>query len=642
MISLNDLTLRRGAKVVLDAAQLTIHPGEKVGVVGPNGAGKSSLFGLLLDRWHEDAGQFSFPRAWRVASVSQDTPESDLSASDFVLQGDAPLQAAISAVNAAQDAHDGEAIANAQEAYDLVGGYTAKARAEELLSGLGFSSSEMLKAVREFSGGWRMRLALAQALMCPSDLLLLDEPTNHLDLDALLWLEQWLKRYEGTLLVISHDREFLDAVTKVTVHVEGGKLTRYTGNYTAFETMRAEQILQANTAFKSQQREIAKLTQFVERFRAKPNKARQAQSRAKALDKMQLLAPVYLAAPLRFEFLDPVKVPQQPVALDGVDCGYGGTHIILQHTIRAVTAGSRIGVLGANGQGKSTLVKTIAGTLTPINGVVRYGKDIAIGYFAQQELDVLRSDETPLQHMVRLAREFAPQTREQELRNWLGRFHFSGDMVMQAVGSFSGGEKARLVLAMIVWQRPNLLLLDEPTNHLDMQTREALTLALAQYEGAMLLVSHDRALLRAVCDNFWLVADGTVADFDGDLEDYQRWVLDRKRTGNAAETPATGLPAEGSAFKSRDDKRREAEQRQRQAATRKPLTTAITKIERQMADIEPQLKLIEAELADSATYAALSADELTARLKQAGDLRQQLQGLEAQWLELQEQLEALT
>jgi ATP-binding cassette subfamily F protein 3 len=642
MIRLDGVTLRRGAKVVLDRADLVVHPGEKTGIVGPNGAGKSSLFGLLLGTLHEDHGAFHLPSAWRIASVAQQTPDSPLDAVEFVLQGDRALQAARTAITAAERDGDGEALAHAQEAFDLAGGYSARARAQALLGGLGFRAEEFGLAVNSFSGGWRMRLALAQTLMAPSDLLLLDEPTNHLDLDALVWLEQWLKRYEGTLLVISHDREFLDAVTRHTVLVEGGKLTRYSGNYTAYEEQRAAQLAQAASAYKAQQEEIARLSRFVERFRAKATKARQAQSRAKALEKIERLAPVYLAAPLRFDFLEPEKVPQQPVVLQQVDCGYA--HAAVLHGVqRSVVAGSRIGVLGANGQGKSTLVKTIAGVLAPLGGELRYGKDVAIGYFAQHELDVLRPDESALQHMSRLAREIAPQAREQELRNWLGRFQFAGDMVHQPVGEFSGGEKARLVLAMIVWQRPNLLLLDEPTNHLDMQTREALTLALAQYEGAMLLVSHDRALLRAVCDSFWLVAGGTVSDFDGDLDEYQRWIIDQRRDASAAaRQPQDAVRGpRAAAFKSRDDKRRQAEQRQRAAAVRRPHAEAIAAIEQRLAALEPQLKAIEAELADAATYAALGADELSAKLRQAGALRAEAEALEAQWLECQARLDAL-
>jgi ATP-binding cassette, subfamily F, member 3 len=646
MIRLNELTLRRGVKVVLNSVNLTLQPGEKVGIVGPNGAGKSSLFGLMLGELHEDAGALSIPQAWQRASVSQDTPDSTSSATQYVLEGDEPYLQAVLALEAAHDHHDGTEIAHAQEAYEHAGGYTAKPRAEALLLGLGFKRHELEQAVNSFSGGWRMRLALARALMSPSQLLLLDEPTNHLDLDALLWLEQWLKRYEGTLLVISHDREFLDAVIKVTVHVDAGKLVRYGGNYSKFEEMRAERLLQDAAAFSGQQLQIAKLTRFIDRFGAKASKAKQAQSRAKQLERMEKFAPVLADNEFRFDFLEPVKVPQQPVSLEEVDCGYA-SKVILSRVKRAVLAGSRIGVLGANGQGKSTLVKTLTGSLKPLSGEVRYGKDIAIGYFAQHELDVLRADESPMQHMVRLAKATNNGAREQELRNWLGRFMFKNEMSQQAVGSFSGGEKARLVLSMLVFQRPNLLLLDEPTNHLDMATREALTYALAQYEGAMLLVSHDRALLRAACDNFWLVARGGVQDFDGDLEDYQRWVLNEAR--NAAKEPAnveatalTPTPIEtSSGYRSKEDKRRDAQARGAQAALKKPLQEALKKNEHATTKLAAQLKAIENEISNPETYALLTKEALNRKLKEVGVMRGKIEALESEWLEQQATLEGL-
>jgi ATP-binding cassette, subfamily F, member 3 len=659
MIRLDKVTIRRGVKVVIDSASLVLQPGEKVGIVGANGAGKSSLFGLLLGELHEDLGEYSVPSQWQRASVAQDTPDSAGSATEFVLEGDTPYLEAVKALEAAHDHHDGTEIAHAQEAYEHAGGYTARPRAEALLLGLGFKRHEIDQPVNSFSGGWRMRLALARALMCPSQLLLLDEPTNHLDLDALLWLEQWLKRYEGTLLVISHDREFLDAVTKVTVHVDAGKLTRYGGNYSKFEEMRAERLLQEAAAFTGQQQQIAKLTKFIDRFGAKASKAKQAQSRAKQLERMEKLAPVYAANEFRFDFLEPIKVPQQPVSLEEVDCGYADK-AILSRVTRPVLAGSRIGVLGANGQGKSTLIKTITGSLQPLSGEVRYGKDIAVGYFAQHELDVLRADESPMQHMVRLAKTSNPGAREQELRNWLGRFMFKNEMSQQAVGSFSGGEKARLVLAMLVYQRPNLLLLDEPTNHLDMATREALTMALAQYEGAMLLVSHDRALLRAACDNFWLVAHGKVDDFDGDLEDYQRWVLNAARQAanqpstkamiTAPATPSTpstitvAPPAPENTQRgkgSKEDKRRDAQVRSAQAAQKKPLLDAVKKAEAAIATLEPQLKTIESELANPDTYASMKPEELNKKMKESAALREKIEAHEKIWLEQHTALEKL-
>ncbi|HOM14451.1 MAG TPA: ATP-binding cassette domain-containing protein, partial [Rubrivivax sp.] len=508
MILLRNLTLRRGTKVVLQAANLTLQPGEKVGLIGRNGAGKSSLFMLLAGRLHADAGDVEMPPRWRIGEVAQDMPDTDDGATDFVLQGDIPLQCARAALTQAEAAGDGHAMADAHLALDEAGAFDAPARAQALLLGLGFRIAQLDAPVNSFSGGWRMRLQLARALMCPAELLLLDEPTNHLDLDALVWLEAWLKRFEGTLLVISHDREFLDAITRVTVHLDEAALTRYGGNYSAFEEMRAERLAQAAAAYGRQQERIAQLQRFIDRFKAKATKAKQAQSRVKALARMEKLAPVLTASDFEFEFREPASLPNPMLAFDALSCGYGGAPIV-RNVERSVLAGQRIGILGANGQGKSTLVKTIARVLPPMAGRITEGKGLVIGYFAQQELDLLQLDDGALMHMVRLARDVGPigqDTREQALRDFLGQFRFGGDMVHQPVGSLSGGEKARLVLAMLVWQRPNLLLLDEPTNHLDLTTREALSIALNEFEGTVLLVSHDRALLREVCDEFWLVA----------------------------------------------------------------------------------------------------------------------------------------
>ncbi|MFN9746447.1 MAG: ABC-F family ATP-binding cassette domain-containing protein, partial [Betaproteobacteria bacterium] len=536
MITLRDITLRRGVKVVLQGASLVLQPGEKVGLIGRNGAGKSSLFALLTGRLAADRGDVEIPPRWRIGEVAQEMPETDQGATDFVLDGDIPLVAAQRALAEAESAGDGEAIAHAHLALDEAGAFDARSRAQALLRGLGFKTSQLDAPVDSFSGGWRMRLQLARALMCPAELLLLDEPTNHLDLDALVWLEAWLKRFEGLLVIISHDREFLDAVTRVTVHLDELVLTRYGGNYTAFEEMRAERLQLAAAAYSKQQERIAHLQRFIDRFKAKATKARQAQSRVKALARMEKLAPVLTSSDFEFEFREPQSLPNPMLSFDGLDCGYGHTAIVKGFS-RSVLAGQRIGILGANGQGKSTLVKTIARALPPLGGRVTEGKGLVIGYFAQQELDVLSLDDGPLMHLVRLARDVGPSAREQELRDFLGRFRFTGDMVTQAVGSLSGGEKARLVLAMLVWQRPNLLLLDEPTNHLDLTTREALSIALNEFEGTVMLVSHDRALLREVCDEFWLVAGGLVQPFDGDLDDYQKWLLEVSRAA------ARGQPA---------------------------------------------------------------------------------------------------
>ncbi|MGX5652761.1 ABC-F family ATP-binding cassette domain-containing protein, partial [Hydrogenophaga borbori] len=549
MIVVRDVVLRRGTKVLLDRASLTINPGEKVGLVGRNGAGKSSLFRLLDGNLHEDKGEFSVPVQWRLAQVAQDMPETELDATRFVVEGDTTLLAAERQVAEAEASGDGERMAHAYMALNDAGAHDATARAQALILGLGFQTNQLDRPVNSFSGGWRMRLQLARALMCPSELLLLDEPTNHLDLDALVWLEAWLARYPGTLLVISHDREFLDAVTNVTVHIEHAQLKRYGGNYSRFEDMRAEQMALQQAAFSRQQDKIAHLQKFIDRFKAKASKAKQAQSRVKALERMERIAPVLADAEFSFEFSEPASLPNPMLVLDGVDVGYpgdGGEPITIVRGIqRSVMAGQRIGILGANGQGKSTVVKTIARTLAPLAGTVTEGKGLNIGYFAQQELDVLSPRDNPLEHMVRLVKECSAQgrlsgqpTREQDLRNFLGMFQFTGDQVFQAVGSMSGGEKARLVLCMIVWQRPNLLLLDEPTNHLDLATREALSIALNEFEGTVMLVSHDRALLRAVCDEFWLVSRGALSPFDGDLDDYQRHLIEMARQAREAQRAA--------------------------------------------------------------------------------------------------------
>ncbi|MFM0628033.1 ABC-F family ATP-binding cassette domain-containing protein [Paraburkholderia xenovorans] len=545
MISVRNVTLRRGVNVVLDHASVTFTPGEKIGLVGRNGAGKSSFFGLLNGTLHEDGGEFSIPAAWKMGQVAQEMPETEQSATDFVIEGDTVLLAAQAEVAAAEAGDDGMRMAHAYMALHDAGAHDAPARAQALILGLGFSAAQLSQPVNSFSGGWRMRLQLARALMCPSDLLLLDEPTNHLDLDALVWLEAWLKRYQGTLVVISHDREFLDAVTQVTVHVDNAKLVRYGGNYSKFEEMRAEQLLLQQAAMARQADKIAHLQKFIDRFKAKASKAKQAQSRVKALERMEKIAPVLADAEFNFEFKEPLNAPNPLLSMLDASFGYAaptgappGTPptVIVRGINRSVLAGQRIGILGANGQGKSTLVKTVAHELAPIAGEISEGKGLNIGYFAQQELDVLRPLDTPMEHMIRLAKDTPAHMRapgqsgtEQSLRTFLGTFNFSGDMVHQAVSTMSGGEKARLVLCMIVWQRPNLLLLDEPTNHLDLATREALGMALNEFEGTVMLVSHDRSLLRAVCDEFWLVTKGGVEPFDGDLDDYQQFLRDEAR-----------------------------------------------------------------------------------------------------------------
>ena len=693
MITLNKVTLRRGTKVLLDGASVTLNPGEKVGLVGRNGAGKSTLFALFNGSLHEDGGDFSLPKQWRMAQVAQEMPETDASATDFVLSGDTRLGELREALVLAEAAHEarpddhdaGMALAHAYTDLHDAGEHDAVPRAQALILGLGFKSQELDAPVNSFSGGWRMRLQLARALMCPSDLLLLDEPTNHLDLDALVWLEAWLQKYPGTMIVISHDREFLDAATGVTLHIAKAQLTRYGGNYSAFETLRAQQLELQQSAYSKQQDKIAHLQKFIDRFKAKASKAKQAQSRVKALERMEKVAPLLAEAEFSFEFKEPGNIPNPMLAISDASFGYVSTvqpdpvegrgeastlrqaqdrlsaartetKTILTGVSRSVQAGQRIGILGANGQGKSTLVKTIAREMPQLAGSLTEGKGLNIGYFAQQELDVLRPQDSPLEHMTRLAREFGASTkestREQDLRSFLGSFNFTGDMVRQAVGTMSGGEKARLVLAMMVWQRPNLLLLDEPTNHLDLATREALAVALNEFEGTLMLVSHDRALLRSVCDEFWLVGRGVVKDFDGDLDDYQRYLLDEARrlreaaraAPNAIETIAApaavagvtayfGIEATGAP---KAQRRQDAQARQQLGDQTKPLKRELEEIDRALVAAAAEKSQLEQRLAQS--LAAVEIAETGRRLKAIND---SITGWEERWLELSERLDTL-
>ena len=654
MITLRNVTLRRGTKVVLHQANLTLNPGEKIGLVGRNGAGKSSLFALLTGKLQADAGDADWPARWRLAEVVQTMPETEDGATDYVLQGDTRLMEAEAALAAAEAADDGHAMAEAHHELAEAGVFDARPRAQALLMGLGFKLEQLDAPVNSFSGGWRMRLQLARALMCPADLMLLDEPTNHLDLDALVWLEAWLQRYEGTMIVISHDREFLDAITRVTVHLDEAQLTRYTGNYSAFEEMRAIRLEQAAAAFGKQQERIAHLQKFITRFKAKASKAKQAQSRVKALERMERLAPVLTASDFSFEFREPLSLPNPMLSFDDVACGYRsdeGETTIVRGIRRSVLAGQRIGILGANGQGKSTVVKTVARMQPALGGEIIEGKGLVIGYFAQQELDVLRLDEGPLAHMVRLAKDIGPMAREQELRDFLGNFRFVGEMVHQAVGSLSGGEKARLVLAMLVWQRPNLLLLDEPTNHLDLQTREALSMALNEYEGTVMLVSHDRALLREVCDEFWLVTGGAVKPFDGDLDDYQQWLLEQSREAARAAKAARGeaaapvlapvkaeAPAAATGAGKRDERKAAAAARQKLADRAKPLRTELAHLEKRMAETTARRERLTATLSQPQLASAERSD-LGRQLRQASD---EIEALETRWLELGAQIDTIS
>jgi ATP-binding cassette subfamily F protein 3 len=667
MITLKNVILRRSAKKLLDGATVNLNPGEKVGLVGRNGAGKSSLFALFNGSLHEDGGDFYVPKQWRMAQVAQDMPETDESATEFVVGGDTrltELRATLASIEAAYEANPDDAdigmeLAHAYTDLADAGEHDAVPRAQALILGLGFKSNELDGAVNSFSGGWRMRLQLARALMCPSDLLLLDEPTNHLDLDALVWLEAWLQKYAGTMIVISHDREFLDAVTDVTLHIANAQLTRYGGNYSAFETLRAEQMALQQTAFSKQQDKIAHLQKFIDRFKAKASKAKQAQSRVKALERMEKVAPLLAEADFTFEFKEPGNIPNPMLSISNASFGYEieaeAPKTILRGVSRSVLAGQRIGILGANGQGKSTLVKTIAREMGALAGEVTEGKGLNIGYFAQQELDVLRPQDNPLEHMVRMAREMGSAvkeaTGEQALRGYLGSFNFSGDMVKQPVGTMSGGEKARLVLAMMVWQRPNLLLLDEPTNHLDLATREALAVALNEFEGTLMLVSHDRALLRSVCDEFWLVGRGVVADFDGDLDDYQRYLLDEAKrmreeakvatreagaatiaAAAAAAAPATATSAPAAPQQRKQD----AQERQQRSEQAKPIKREIAQIDEKMAAASTERTTLEARMSQPLPSAEIA--EAGKRLKALND---EIGRLEERWLALSDQLEAL-
>jgi ATP-binding cassette, subfamily F, member 3 len=659
MITLKNLTLRRSAKVLLSGANLTINPGEKVGLVGRNGTGKSTLFALLCGTLHEEGGDFSIPAAWRLAQVAQHMPETTESATDFVLTGDSRLSSLREQLSKAEQSGDGMHIAQAHSDLADAGAHDAVPRAQALILGLGFKPHELQQPVNSFSGGWRMRLQLARALMCPSDLLLLDEPTNHLDLDALVWLEAWLQKYAGTMLVISHDREFLDAVTQVTVHIEHGQLARYGGNYSAFEALRAQQLTLQQAAFAKQQDKIAHLQKFIDRFKAKATKAKQAQSRVKALERMEKIAPVLASSDFQFEFKEPANLPNPMLAISDASFGYAsdaGETCILRNLGRSVLPGQRIGILGANGQGKSTLVKTIAGDLKPLAGRITEGKGLRIGYFAQQELDVLRADDTPLAHMIGLARAQASAgagnepSREQDLRNFLGMFNFSGDMVQQAVGTMSGGEKARLVLCMMVWQRPNLLLLDEPTNHLDLSTREALSMALNEFEGTVMLVSHDRALLRAVCDEFWLVGRGCVQNFDGDLDDYQRYLLDEskrlreevKLSANATELIAAR--ADSTPASSQFDTKNSRQQRQQDAQRRRDLASKLQPLKKQLQQLEARITQLQTEQHD--LHAQLGRALQSADMAQAGKrlkaVDTELAQTEEHWLQLSTDIDSLS
>ncbi|MCG8158196.1 ABC transporter ATP-binding protein [Brenneria goodwinii] len=631
MIVFSSLQIRRGVRVLLDNATATINPGQKVGLVGKNGCGKSTLLALLKGEISADGGSATFPQGWALAWVNQETPALDVPAIDYVIDGDREFRQLEAELQRANENNDGHAIATLHDKLDAIQAWTIQARAASLLNGLGFSQSQLQQPVSAFSGGWRMRLNLAQALICRSDLLLLDEPTNHLDLDAVIWLEKWLKSYPGTLVLISHDRDFLDPIVNKILHIEQQTLNEYTGNYTSFEQQRATRLAQQQSLYEHQQERVAHLQHYIDRFRAKATKAKQAQSRIKMLERMEMIAPAHVDNPFRFSFRAPESLPNPLLRMEKVSAGYGDK-LILESIKLNLVPGSRIGLLGHNGAGKSTLIKLLAGTLAPIHGEIGLSKGVKLGYFAQHQLEFLRADESPLQHMVRLAE----RETEQQLRDYLGGFGFQGDKVTEITERFSGGEKARLVLALIVWQRPNLLLLDEPTNHLDLDMRQALTEALIDFEGALVVVSHDRHLIRSTTDDLYLVHDRKVEPFDGDLEDYQQWLMERQRQdGGGDDAPKEN--AANSAQARKEQKRREAELR----AQTQPLRKQIARLEQQMEKLGAELEAIEAKLADTGLYDVSRKAELTDCLQQQIKVKTDLEETEMAWLDAQEQLEQM-
>ena len=664
MIRAAGLTVRRGTKVLLDQTEFVVHPGERVGFVGKNGAGKSTLFALLQHEIEADAGTLDVPQGWRMASVKQEIASSHHSARDFVIDGDTHLRTLQAERRQLSEELEkkphleeslGARIAELESELIEADAWTSASRAEQLLAGLGFTPAQWNQPVDSFSGGWRMRLALASALMAPSELLLLDEPTNHLDLDAMLWLERWLGAYAGTVLLISHDTEFLDSVAQTILHFDQGKLNRYKGGYQDFIIQRSERLRQTKIAWERQTRETARLQGFIDRFKAKASKAKQAQSRVKALARMELLAPIHAESGIDIRIPSPDEMPDPLLVLEDMQAGYtnekGETIPILRNVRLMVRGGDRIGILGVNGAGKSTLVKTLAGELDVQAGSRKASRGLEVGYFAQHQLDMLDLDSSPLQHLARLA----PQTREQELRNYLGGFGFGGDRVMDKVAPMSGGEKARLALSLIVWQKPNLLLLDEPSNHLDVETREALTRALAEFGGSMLLVSHDRHLLRTTVDRFWIVADGGVQEFDGDLEDYRDWLAQHQSNARKQElterlTNNTALQvldehafnlSEISNVDRKQQKREEAQERQRTALLRKPIEAKLLKIEKELETTQSKIKLLDALIADADLYSDARRQERVQTLSQHGELTKKHGELEETWLALQSELESI-
>jgi ATP-binding cassette subfamily F protein 3 len=629
MLQFNDLSLRRGPKLLFQNAGLQIHPGQKAGITGANGTGKSSLFALILGELQADHGDLLIPRDWVIAHVAQETPSDTRPAIDYVLDGDAELRRVESRINMAEANDNGEQLALLHGQLEAIGGYQAASRAGKLMHGLGFKAGQEQQPVDQFSGGWRMRLNLARALMCRSDLLLLDEPTNHLDLDAVIWLENWLQRYPGTLLLISHDRDFLDEVTTQIVHIEQSKLSLYTGNYSAFERIRAEHLANQQAQYEKQQKEVAHIRSYVDRFRAKATKAKQAQSRLKALERMELIAPAHVDSPFHFSFPPPEKAPNPLLRLNEIAAGYADTPII-SHISMNLSPGDRIGLLGPNGAGKSTFIKLLADKLKPLAGTMESAKDLKIGYFAQHQLEQLHPEHSPLEHLLQLDNKVS----EQEARNYLGGFGFLGDQALMVTGPFSGGEKSRLALALLIYRRPNLLLLDEPTNHLDIEMRQALSIALQDYTGAMIIVSHDRHMLRVTTDSLLLVHDGKVDEFPGSLDDYPRWLADANKQQEAS---GTASDAQDSNLSRKDQKREQAARRK----ALQPLLNREKKAESLLDKLHQRQTELEQALADPSLYNEESKALLKDLLLKKAALDAECESQEAIWMEATEALEAV-
>ena len=613
MLAFSGLALRRASTLLFEDASFKVFAGQKLGITGANGCGKSSLFALISGELGADQGEFSMPDDWAVSAVEQETRVSDRVALEYVIDGDAELRQTQSRLERAERDHDSTQIAHCHERLQEIDGYQASSRAARLLAGLGFDDAEIRRPLNSFSGGWIMRLNLARALMCRSDLLLLDEPTNHLDLDAVIWLEQWLQRYQGCLLLISHDRDFLDAVVDSIAHIENQRISLYKGNYSAFELQRAERLSQQQAAHEKQQQSIAHMQRYIDRFRAKATKAKQAQSRIKALERMQLIAPAHVDSPFHFEFREPEALPSSLIRLQQVTTGYG-ERVVLEDLEFSLIPGERIGLLGLNGAGKSTFIKLLADELPPFAGEITRARQLRIGYFAQHQVEQLDLDASPLLILQRLAAELS----ERQVRSFLGGFNFRADKVLQPTGSFSGGEKARLVLALLMWQRPNLLLLDEPTNHLDLEMRLALNQALQGFQGSVILVSHDRHLLRSVCDDLWLVDGGRLRPFEDDLDAYPAWLARRKAGGAGGGEPTGG-------------------RRQREVKAQR---NRIGKLEREIDKLTETREQLLERLGEESIYRDENRDQLQAALVAQAENQQRLESAEEEWLRLSETLES--